>query len=338
MRLLVETHDVFAEHDTGRHHPERPARLRAALAGLGDAGVDLAHIEAPPVDRRLLEVVHDPEYVASIERFCASGGGALDADTHAVAASWEAALRSAGAGPDAVDRLAAGEADAAFLVVRPPGHHALAGQAMGFCLFNNIAVTAARLVAAGERVAVLDWDVHHGNGSEEMFAEDPNVLYISFHQYPFYPGTGWLSEAGTGPTAGTTVNIPLPAGTAGDVYRMGMSRLVEPILQQFAPTWLLVSAGYDAHVDDPLAELRLLPGDYAHMAAVVHRSVAASRVIYFLEGGYDLDAIRTSVAATIRGGAGLAVEADRQQFVSPPGAVDVLDRVASAAAGTWDVS
>ena len=187
MRVLSVTHPVFELHTTGRNHPERPARLEAALRGVEDAPVEVVDMLAPEVDMDLLELVHSRDYVEQIRAFCAAGGGALDPDTRAVEASWEAALRSAGSGPAAVRALEGEEADTAFLTVRPPGHHALIDTAMGFCLFNNIGVTARMLTERGDRVAVVDWDVHHGNGSEEMFAPHRDILYISFHQYPFYP-------------------------------------------------------------------------------------------------------------------------------------------------------
>jgi acetoin utilization deacetylase AcuC-like enzyme len=331
MRTLLITHDVFAEHDTGRHHPERPARLVAAVAGARAGAASLLELEAPQVRSELLAAVHDPAYIAAVERFCLAGGGALDPDTVAVPASWEAALRSAGAGHLAVERLRAGEADNAFLAVRPPGHHAERSRAMGFCLFNNIAVVAQELVDGGERVAIVDWDVHHGNGTEVMFEGSPDVFYVSFHQYPFYPGTGSSADEGVGAGAGYTLNLPFPPGTAGDVYRRAMAEVVVPALQRFAPDWILVSAGYDAHADDPLAELRLLPSDYARMAVGLAAVVGPGRTVYFLEGGYDLAAIESSVAATLRGAAGGSVPDESLRSMSPAAAHEVIERVGHAA-------
>ena len=335
MRILSVTHPVFEEHTTGRNHPERPARLQAALRGVEDAPGGVISLEAPEVDRSLLELVHRPSYIDEIREFCAAGGGALDPDTRAVAASWEAAMRSAGAGPAAIQALERGDADTAFLTVRPPGHHALAATAMGFCLFNNIAVAARMLTERGDRVAIIDWDVHHGNGSEEMFAPHDDILYLSFHQFPFYPGTGWLAEMGTGPTAGTTINLPLPAGTAGDLYRQAFPELVMPVLRAFDPDWILVSAGYDAYAGDPLAELMLLPSDYAFMAVALGDVVPSERTVFFLEGGYDLDGIRTSVAATLAGCSGVVVADESLRYESPSAAFKILERVAESAATIW---
>jgi len=337
MRTLLITHDVFAEHDTGRHHPERPARLSAAIEGVKAGASSVVEMEAPQVRSELLAAVHDPEYIAAVERFCLAGGGAFDPDTVAVPASWDAALRSAGAGHLAAERLRAGDADNAFLVVRPPGHHAEPARAMGFCLFNNIAVLAQELIDGGDRVAIIDWDVHHGNGTELMFEDSAELLYVSFHQYPFYPGTGSAADVGVGSGSGYTLNLPLPAGTAGDVYRRAFSEVVMPSLKRFRPDWILVSAGYDGHADDPLAELRLLPSDYAYMAARLTAFVGEGRTIYFLEGGYDLAALEASVADTLRGAAGVPVPEEALRSSSPVLAHEVVDLVARSVRGTWGI-
>ena len=299
--LLVATDPRFEEHDAGRGHPERPARVRAVLDGL-EAG-------APPEARRALaarlatrtelERVHTSAYLDELERFCAAGGGHLDGDTAASAASWEAALLAAGSGLEAVDALDRGEGESAFCAVRPPGHHAVASHAMGFCLLNNVAVTAAALRDRGERVLVVDWDAHHGNGTQDIFYADGSVFYVSMHEWPLYPGTGRLTDAGTGAGAGTTVNFPLPAGTTGDVYLDAIDSVVAPLAERFAPTWVLVSAGYDAHRADPLTGLGLSAGDYADLTARIMELAPARRLVVFLEGGYDLDALRDSTAATV---------------------------------------
>jgi acetoin utilization deacetylase AcuC-like enzyme len=299
--LLVATDTHFEDHDAGRGHPERPERVRAVLDGL-DAG-------APPDARRRLEPrratrvdlerVHTGTYLDHLEQFCAAGGGRLDGDTAASPASWEAALLAAGSGLEAVEALERGDGDSAFCAVRPPGHHAVAGRAMGFCLLNNVAVTAAALRDRGERVLVVDWDAHHGNGTQEIFYADGAVMYVSMHEWPLYPGTGRLTDAGTGAGTGTTVNFPLPAGATGDVYLDAIDTVVEPLVEAFAPTWVLVSAGYDAHRADPLTGLGLSAGDYVDLTARIMALAPARRLVVFLEGGYDLEALRDSTAATV---------------------------------------
>jgi acetoin utilization deacetylase AcuC-like enzyme len=336
VELVYVTHPSFALHDTGAWHPERPARLEAVERGVHLAGVELRRVEAPVVDRTVLERVHSASYIEAIERFCGQGGGALDPDTVASAHSWDAALRAAGAGPMAAEMLMhAPEDTSAFLAVRPPGHHALAARAMGFCLFNNVMVTARMLADGGVRVAIVDWDVHHGNGTQDMLVDDPDLMYISIHQHPFYPLTGTVDERGVGPGEGTVINAPVPAGTGGDAYQALFDRVVIPVLRQFDPDWVLVSCGYDAHEEDPLAEVRLLSADYRMMAQRLRSVVPPNRIIAFLEGGYHLAAIAASVSHTIRGLAGEGVEYVPR--LSPPSAWGVVEQVVAAAGRRWDV-
>jgi acetoin utilization deacetylase AcuC-like enzyme len=301
MRVALVTHDVGLLHDAGYGHPERPARMEAARQGVWQSGLQVISLQAPPAELDDLYQVHDVAYVSAIDRVCRLGGGQLDPDTHAGEASWEAALRAAGAGTAAVQALNSGKADVGFVVMRPPGHHALAARAMGFCLFNNIAVTTRSLEATGVRVAIVDWDVHHGNGTQATFYDDPRVLYVSIHESPFYPGTGYIEETGSGAAAGTTANFPFRAGTGGRPYRNAVGSLIHRTIENFGADWLLVSAGYDAHRADPLAGMRLEAGDYGAMANLLRNVVPASRIVFFLEGGYDLDAVRSSVAATLQG-------------------------------------
>jgi acetoin utilization deacetylase AcuC-like enzyme len=311
--VLLSSAAAFAEHDTGPGHPERPDRLDAVLAGADDAGLadDLVRVAPRPATRDELATVHDVELVDALARFCAEGGGAIDADTVAVPRSWPAALLAAGAGIDATERLRAGEASAAFCAVRPPGHHATPARAMGFCLLNSVAVTAAVLAVAGERVLIVDWDAHHGNGTQDAFWSDPRVLYVSLHQHPLYPGTGRLDDRGDGDAAGTTVNVPLPAGATGDVYLAAFDEVVAAAAASFAPTWVLVSVGFDAHRADPLTDLGLTSGDFADLTRRVLALAPPGRLVLFLEGGYDLEALRASTAATIGALGGAEVRAER---------------------------
>jgi acetoin utilization deacetylase AcuC-like enzyme len=228
---------------------------------------------------------------------------------------------AAGAGPDAVERLDRGEGDAAFLAVRPPGHHATPTRAMGFCLLNNIAVTAAALVARGERVAIIDWDAHHGNGTQDAFYADGRVLYVSLHEFPLYPYTGRLDETGTGAGEGTTINVPLPAGATGDVLLHAMDVLVGPAVEAFAPTWLLLSAGFDGHRDDPLTGLHLSSGDFAELTARSLALAPPGRRIAFLEGGYDLQALSDSTAACVAALAGADLRPEPSSSGGPGRAV-----------------
>jgi acetoin utilization deacetylase AcuC-like enzyme len=299
--LYVAADPVFALHDTGRGHPERAARLQAVedgieRAGLGDALLPLPTREAT---RAELERVHPAAYLDTLEEASRRGGGHLDADTPVSADSWRAAVTAAGTGIAAIDALATGAGDAAFLALRPPGHHARPAQGMGFCLINNVAVVAAELAERGERVLVVDYDAHHGNGTQEIFYADPRVLYVSFHEWPLYPGTGRHDEIGAGAGEGTTVNVPLPAGATGDVYLRALDDVVAPRVDAFGPTWVLISAGFDAHRADPLTGLGLSAGDFASITARIAEWAAPGRLASFLEGGYDLGGLRDSVAASL---------------------------------------
>jgi acetoin utilization deacetylase AcuC-like enzyme len=207
---------------------------------------------------------------------------------------------------------------------------------MGFCLFNNIAVTAAQLVAEGERVAIVDWDVHHGNGTQDIFYGSPDVLYTSLHQYPFYPGTGWVDELGRGFGRGTTANLPMPAGAGGAEYRMAFDRIILPLLRQFDADWVLVSAGYDAHERDPLAGLRLVEADYQWMASTLAAVTRPARTVFFLEGGYNLEAIAGSVAATLTGTAGTPPSGTPARAVTSA-ALRTIDYAADRLSDFWDL-
>lgn len=295
--MLIVTHNACLEHEPGAVHPESPDRLRAVHAGMDDyrAGRDIAMHEAPRVSREALLRVHDAAYLDRLERiFPSEHIVQLDPDTLVSPGTREAVYRGAGAVEYAVERVLSGADKRVFCAVRPPGHHAEPGRAMGFCLFNNIAVGVAAALEAGvQRVAIVDFDVHHGNGTEAMFGGDERVLFCSLFQHPLYP------ESGLSPAA-NCVFVPLDAGTAGAAYREAFAARVEPALARFAPELILISAGFDAHSGDPLAGLQLEDEDYAwlteHIVAQAELS-AGGRVISVLEGGYNLNALRSATRA-----------------------------------------
>jgi acetoin utilization deacetylase AcuC-like enzyme len=245
--------------------------------------------------------------------------------------SWAAATRAAGAGLAAVDALEETGDGAAFLALRPPGHHALPERAMGFCLLNNVAITAAALADGGARVLIVDYDAHHGNGTQDIFYADGRVAYVSFHEWPLYPGTGRLDEIGSGSGTGTTCNVPLPAGATGDLYLRAADELVAPLAARHAPDWILVSCGYDAHRADPLTGLGLSAGDYGALATrMMQLAPRPARVVVFLEGGYDLDALRDGTASTVAALVGEAADQVEAPTSGGPGR-EVVD----AAADLW---
>jgi acetoin utilization deacetylase AcuC-like enzyme len=310
MAVLFSTHAAYLEHLAGPRHPERPERLQAVLSGIERDGIMDALVPLEPIaaTRADLERVHPATYLDRIERLSAAGGGRLDPDTYASPGTWRAASLAAGAGLTAAEALRRGEGDAAFCAVRPPGHHASSNESMGFCLISNVAVLAASLAAQGERVLIVDYDAHHGNGTQDVFYHDPRVLFVSFHQWPLYPGTGRHTEIGAGPGEGHTVNIPLPPGTTGDVYLRAIDEIVAPRVAAFEPTWLIVSAGFDGHRFDPITELGLTSGDYITMTSRILEWVPAGRRIVMLEGGYDLDALAWCSAGVVRVLAGESAE------------------------------
>ena len=294
MALAVYTHPACLDHDTGPGHAERRERLSAVTNALRDAfGDALRWHQAPRADRGALLRVHAPSLLDAVLETRPSRRTMLDPDTVLSPGSAEAALRAAGAAVAAVDGVFGDDDRRAFCAVRPPGHHATADSAMGFCLFNNVAVAAAHALErhALARVAIIDFDVHHGNGTQAIFEQEPRVLYLSSHQSPLYPGSGMADERGVG----NIINAPLPPGTGSDGFRLAWRERLLPALDAFAPQLLLVSAGFDGHWRDPLAQLQLQAGDYAwlttELAAIADRH-AQGRIVSMLEGGYDLEALR----------------------------------------------
>ena len=285
---------------------ESPDRFPAALAGVERAeqsGVPVEWRSCSPAEREALATVHDQAYLDDLREMSAAGGGYLSLDTAVGAGSWEAASSASGAACSAVESALAGET--AFAIARPPGHHAGRDYGMGFCLTNHAAVAAGHALSRGlERVAILDWDVHHGNGTQDIFYGDRRVLYLSLHQSPFYPGTGAVGEVGEGEGLGFTVNAPLPAGSGEDLYAAAFAGVFLPVLREFGPAVIVVSAGFDAHVDDLLGGMALGSDTFGRFAALISalsREVGAVPPALVLEGGYNLDALTESVAATMRG-------------------------------------
>jgi acetoin utilization deacetylase AcuC-like enzyme len=298
--------DTFLLHDFPGH-PETAARLRAITAALAadESLRTLPASPAPDADMDSLLAVHTDRHVLSVERAARGGGGWLDGDTYCTAQSYDVALRAAGAAMRVTEMVMQGTSRSAFALVRPPGHHATPSSPMGFCLFNNAAVAArsAQRLHGAAKVAVVDIDVHHGNGTQDVFYSDPSVLYCSLHQWPLYPGTGRQVETGEGRGEGTTLNVPLPPGTDGEQWMAAFTAQVEPALAAHRPDLIVVSAGYDAHAADPLAELRLSTDTYAEVAArlaAIAGELCGGRTVWVLEGGYDLDALAASVGATLQ--------------------------------------
>lgn len=305
-RTPIVYSDHYLDHDTGPH-PETAGRLTAIIEGLNAEGLLATRPLLVPTNapREAIERIHDSYYVDALERFCAAGGGMLDADTPVSAASFDVALLAAGGAIRAVDAVLTGEARRAFALVRPPGHHATAQMGMGFCVFNNVAIAAryAQERFGLERVAIIDWDVHHGNGTNDIFYDDPSVLFASVHQYPLYPMSGLATERGGGAGEGYTLNIPLPMHSGDADYLRVFDDLIGPLVLDYRPELILVSAGYDAAQDDPLAEMLVTDDGFRQLAERVVSWAGAcceGRLVAVLEGGYDFAALTRGVAATLR--------------------------------------
>lgn len=296
-------HQDYLRHDTGEGHAERPDRLRTLMNHLLKSSVwsQLHHMLPAPAAVDWVSKVHPEPYIRMVERRCQAGDTVLDSgDTHVCKESFHVALLAAGAALNAVDAVMAGKVQQVFCAVRPPGHHAETATVMGFCLFNNVAIAAryAQQKHGVERVAILDWDVHHGNGTQEIFYEDPTVFYASLHQYPFYPGTGAADEIGAGEGKGFTLNCPMDAGSGEQEYLDAFRQRILPALNEFEPQLLILSAGFDAHKDDPLANIELTENSFAEMTKFMMEVSArhcGGRIVSVLEGGYNLNALAKSV-------------------------------------------
>jgi len=305
LRTALISDRRFQKHFAGRSHPERPERAAVMIEmaeELHRAGIiALSPREATVAE---LELCHDPAYVAEVKRTASMPRYDFDPDTHASADSYQTAVLAAGGVLTAIESVMDGAADNGFAIVRPPGHHALAGRAMGFCLFNNVAIAARYLTRQRglKRVLVIDWDVHHGNGIQDIFYDSPEVLYFSTHQYPFYPGSGALDEIGYGAGAGYTVNAPMPATFGDNEYLRVFDDVLAPVARQFRPEFILVSSGFDAHFRDPLGGMRVTEAGFAALARRVKRMAAehcGGRMVAALEGGYDLHALADSGRSVI---------------------------------------
>jgi len=291
-RTAIVYREEMLKHDTGLGHPERPARLTAILDAFDQAGVHPPQLDIEPATFDDLARVHSKRHIVSIEKVCATNGSYPDPDTPMVSESWPAALLAAGGVISACKAVLDGTCDNVFCVVRPPGHHAERDWAMGFCLFNNIAIACRWLrdVAGVKRAAIVDWDVHHGNGTQHAFYEDETVYYASLHQYPHYPGTGPASERGAG---NTNLNVPMRAGCGPKEWLGAIDEQVLPELERFDPEFLLISSGFDAHRLDPLASQQLESETYGEMTRRV-KGLAGGRIVSALEGGYNLKALGES--------------------------------------------
>jgi acetoin utilization deacetylase AcuC-like enzyme len=304
-KTAVVVDKEYLKHQPGESHPERPERIKVLLDLADELDRAKFQLLAPkPASRADIEATHGKDYIGLIESTAAHAMYALDGDTLTCRDSFSVSLLAVGGFLNLIDAIAAGDVRNGFALVRPPGHHALRNRAMGFCLFNTMAIAAeyVKRVHGAKRVLIMDWDVHHGNGTQDAFYDDPSVLFISTHQYPFYPGSGAVNEVGTGAGEGFTINIPLPAGCANPEYLSVFQQIVVPAAKRFNPDWILISAGFDPHRRDPLAGMGVSEEGFAAMARqllALAENYAVARIAFLLEGGYDLAGLKKSVASVL---------------------------------------
>jgi acetoin utilization deacetylase AcuC-like enzyme len=337
MRTAIVVDPRYREHDTGAGHPERPERLLSVESALHDwHGAPLERVDARIAAEEEIRTAHSAELIQRIRQTQQVARARIDADTTTCDRSYEVALLAAGGLLELVDAVTTRAHQNGFAFVRPPGHHATATQAMGFCLFNNVAVAAKHLQLQHgiERVAIVDWDLHHGNGTEAIFYDDPSVLYVSLHQFPQYPGTGAVGDIGRGAGLGYNVNLPFSAGVGDEGYLLAFDEIILPVLRQFAPQFILISAGFDCHWRDPLGAMQVTERGFLGMTRAlldVADEVAGGRIAAVLEGGYDLDAIRGSTEAVL----GELSHGARAHAVAAPGQSKVFDRLREVLAPYW---
>ena len=343
MRTGFHIDERYLRHRTPEGHPERAARLECLLrlaARAGELGVSVIPAQRRATDAELARV-HDPSYV-NLVAGAAGRSLMLDPDTFMSPETYDVACHAAGGLLDLVDRVMAGDLDNGFAAVRPPGHHAESDHAMGFCLFNNIAVAAAHALERHglARVLILDWDVHHGNGTQEMFWDEPRVLFVSLHQYPFYPGTGAVAETGGKKASGHTVNVPMSGGWGDAAYAAAFRGVVRPVVEAFAPELVLVSAGFDAHADDPLGGMCVSDAGFDAMASEVldlAGAHAGARCVAVLEGGYDLDALGRCVAITLKRMQSPGAPRSAHNDAGARAFAPTLAAIRAAHAGRWNI-